>query len=193
MKKSVSAFFYMLVVAGFVITTLSTAYGGYRNHGSYYGSGHRSHHSHYKYNRHHHYASDYFWTSLGIGLLTGVIIQAIATPPPPPRTIVYAAPPPVVVQSQTPIIQYRHAIPPIQQTQRRPEQILRTVKIDTDLLNVRFGPDLQSSVIAKLHYGAEVGVIGAAPEWLYIRTHDGQYGWVLTKFTMDQITSTPVG
>jgi len=38
-----------------------------------------------------------------------------------------------------------------------------------------------------------VGVVGAAPDWLYIKTENGQYGWIMTRFTDYDRVVAPVG
>lgn len=175
MKKILSS---VLVASFLSLSTLTPAFAGHRHHGYHHRPYHHfNYHKHYSH--HHNYDDDYFWVGLGVGLLTGVLVHAITSPPPPPRTVVYTSPPPVVVRTRPQVVYYENYPPP----QPRPKPVLRQVITTTDLLNVRFGPDLQSSVVTQLRHGTIVGVIGAAPGWLYIRTNSGQCGWIMMRYT----------
>lgn len=192
MKKLIT----VLLIAGLACISIGkSSYAGHR----YYGNHHGWHHGgykHYKHHRHssyHYHSSDYIWATLGIGLLTGILINAITTPPPPPRTVVYTTPPQVIVKQSPEVVYYERTYSPMPPAQRELETILRKVVVDAKLLNVRQVPDPQSTVITRLQFGTVVGVIGAAPEWLYIKTANGQYGWVMSQYTIDATTASPVG
>lgn len=45
--------------------------------------------------------------------------------------------------------------------------------------------------MGQVEEGTTLDVVGAVPEWLYIKTASGQYGWVMSKYTLD--AETPVG
>lgn len=140
------------------------------------------HHFHHKY---HH--SKYYWGHFGLGLVTGAVIaKAVTPPPPPPRAVVYASPPPVIIQSTNGI-----TYSTTQDVQQPKELVLRLVKTTPELLNVRSGPNIKESITGQLGQGEVLHVIGAAPDWLYIKTADGQYGWVLSQYTREM--GGPVG
>jgi len=71
------------------------------------------------------------------------------------------------------------------------EPILRQVTITSKMLNVRTLPEMNSTIIRQIQQGDTVGVIGAAPEWLYIKTDDENHGWIKTIFTTE--TDFPSG
>ena len=177
MKKLVSIF---LLMTFFIISAGSEAlaggrYHGYKNH-HYRGGGH-----HYKYSHHrgHYYNSNRYWTSWGVGLLTGAVISTVLYQPPRPRTVVYTSQPQVIVRSEPIVIRQNQPVAP------SPVFALRQVRITTDVLNVRHIPDSGASIINQLRFGQTVDVIGAAPEWLYIKTTAGQHGWVMTRYTSE--------
>lgn len=70
-------------------------------------------------------------------------------------------------------------------------EILRYIKPTVRILNLRSGPGLDEEIIGQAAFGEVLGVIGAAPEWLYIKTQTGQYGWVMTQYT--QALEGPAG
>lgn len=146
--------------------------------GRYYGYGHHSYGSHYssKYYGHRHSSGD-VWAVLGIGLLSGLLFSAIINSQPRERTrtVVYHAAP----RYQPPQYTYSSVVP----LPPQPELILHQVEITVPLLNLRSTPDLAAPVSLQLHEGAQVGVIGAAPEWLYIKTEEGNYGWIKEQYT----------
>ncbi|KJR98470.1 MAG: hypothetical protein VR65_20880 [Desulfobulbaceae bacterium BRH_c16a] len=59
------------------------------------------------------------------------------------------------------------------------------------ILNIRSGPGFEEEVIGQAILGEILGVIGAAPGWLYVKTEEGRYGWVKTEYTQEM--SGPVG
>lgn len=187
MKKTLLS---VLTAVLFLLSTLTPAIAGHRHARHHY----KPHHYHYKHPYKHHYKHhryyrfhnhhDHFWVSLGVGVLTGALIHAITTPP--RRSVVYTTPP-VIERPNPPVVYYQNSPPA---TPPQPDTILRMVTVSTDLLNVRFGPDTNSSIVTQLGHGAVVGVIGAAPDWLYIRTSDGLYGWVMMKYTYESGNSS---
>lgn len=186
MKKGLFLSLLTLIV---ITMTTATCFAG----GRYY-SGPRYHHPHYSHGpriHHHSYHYDRIWAGLGIGLLTGAVIGTIVSSPPPPRqpTVVYTSPPPVIVRS-APVVQPVYVQPekiyPIE-----PERVLRQVTATAQLLNMRSGPDLGSDVVGQVRKNQTLNVIGAAPDWLYIKTDEGYYGWVMTQYTAT--SAQPVG
>ncbi len=147
--------------------------------GRYYHTGHRYYGSSYHHYGHHgsHYNSDDVWIYLGVGLLTGVIIGAIANSQPRERTVVYHTPPQIIVNSQ-PSVSHR-----VLTTYTSTEKVLSQVETTAYLLNVRSIPDQDADITNQLQQGTVLDVIGAAPEWLYIKTASGQYGWIMKQYT----------
>jgi uncharacterized protein YgiM (DUF1202 family) len=185
MKRLISALLVLIFVA--LAPAASVSAGSryhshsYSNH--YYG-GYRGHY--YPYSRHSYHHSDRFLAHLGVGLLAGAVVGSILYNPPAPRTVVYAPPPPVIVQSAPVIVRQQPTYyPPPTDT------ILRQVKSTVHMLNVRSGPGLDEEVIGQVVLGEVLGVIGAAPEWLYVMTAEGRRGWVMTQYTQD--VDGPVG
>ncbi|HKK13209.1 MAG TPA: SH3 domain-containing protein, partial [Gammaproteobacteria bacterium] len=56
--------------------------------------------------------------------------------------------------------------------------------IQAAVLNVRAGPGLEFTVIARVERGVSLAVFGSGPGWYYVRLPDGQYGWVMTQYTI---------
>lgn len=172
----------------FLISTVLSSFAGSR----YYSSGYRNHHhSRYHVNRYynhynHSYDSSYIWAGLGIGLLTGVVVGTIFSEPVRQQTVVYTTPPPATVYAE-PVYVREEFIPSVSQT----DIILRRVETTPHLLNVRSGPGFDTTITGQVLQGSILDVIGAAPEWLYVKTPAGQLGWVLTEFTIE--TEAPVG
>jgi len=61
---------------------------------------------------------------------------------------------------------------------------VRRVVIQAAVLNVRSGPGLEFTVIARVERGVSLAVFGSGPGWYYVRLPDGQYGWVMTQYTI---------
>ncbi|MGB3212212.1 MAG: SH3 domain-containing protein [Desulforhopalus sp.] len=164
----------------FVTSTVATSIAGPR----YYGTSYRNHRYstpytyHRPYYRGYSYHSDRIWTHLGIGLLTGAVIGSVLYQPPRERTIVYNTPPPVYVYSD-PVVVYRQYTAAYPQSPAVLRQVITTPKI----LNIRSGPGLNSAISGQVQQDTVLDVLGAAPEWLYIRTKTGQYGWIMTQYT----------
>jgi len=172
MRKSLSILFLLVI---FLTTTVasSVAGGGHYGHGRSYYHGH-SHHS------------GHLWAGLGVGLLSGMVIGSVLYPMYRERTIIYQSPQPVVVYSDPVILSSGSPPPPTQ-----PQLVLRRVVTTPELLNVRSGPDLNASVFDQVPRNTLLDVLGAAPEWLYIRTETGQYGWIMTRYSRE--AEGPVG
>lgn len=190
MKKQFSI---VLAFSLFLFSTVTVSFArnghGYRSYNSHrgYSTHYRVGYSHYRgHSRHHYSHSNHYWPYLGIGILTGALIGSMFYERPRPRTVYYTSPPPIIVQPQPVIIQQ----PPHPSTPP-PELILRQVKIIEKIVNIRSGPGLENSVINQAHHNESVDVIGAAPNWLYIKTRDGQCGWLMTQYTYE--TDRPMG
>jgi len=177
MRKSLSI---LLCLVFLLFSTTGSALAGFSRH-NYGGYHYRSYGGHYSYRDH----SAYIWAPLAFGLLTGVVLGSALYPPPRERTIVYGTPPPVIVYSNPAAIRQPDA-PPAQ-----PQLVLRRVRTTPNLLNVRSGPDLSASIAGQVRQNSIVDVLGAAPEWLYIRTEAGIYGWIMTQYTRS--AQGPVG
>ncbi len=175
-----SAIVFFLISTGLPCFAGSRHYNsGYRNH-RYYG-----HHVNRYYN-HHNYShnSSYIWAGLGLGLLTGVVVGTVFREPVHKQTVVYTTPTPVYAE---PVYVREEFIPSVSST----DIILRRVETTPQLLNVRSGPGFDTTITGQVLQGSILDVIGAAPEWLYVKTPTGQLGWVLKEFTQE--TEVPVG
>ena len=184
MKKPVSILL-ILSVCMFSMATLVSADSRYYDHD--YGNYYRDHHAPYNY--HHNrssYRGDSFLPLLGIGLLTGAVVGSMLYEPPRHQTVVYSTPPPVIIQSE-PMVVNR----PVASVIPQPEVVIKQVKITERIVNIRSSPGLDSAIIGQAVAGQTVDVIGAAPDWLYIRTGTGQYGWVMSQYTVE--SGGPVG
>lgn len=179
--KRMTSFFLVLMFTVLVPATSSLA--GSRYYSSHYYGGHRGHY--YPYHHSHSYHSDDSLAYLGVGLLTGAVIGSLLYQPPVERTVVYAAPPPPTIVQRTPVI-----ITP-QPVYYPDNEVLRQVKPTVRILNLRSGPGLDEDIIGQATFEEVLGVIGAAPDWLYVKTQNGQYGWVMTQYTQD--LEGPVG
>ena len=176
MKRFIKSGTMVLII---LFLTATTAFAG----GRYYHSGYR-HYGH-SYHHGHHYDSDDAWVYLGVGLLTGVIVGAIASSQPRERTVVYQTPPQVIVTPQ-PVI-----APRVLSTYRYSEAVVGQVETTAYLLNVRSIPDKNGEITDQLQEGSVLDVIGAAPDWLYIKTVNGEYGWIMEQYTRP--ARSPVG
>jgi uncharacterized protein YgiM (DUF1202 family) len=114
---------------------------------------------------------------LGFGLITGAIIantireqhqQNLENEPPPPPDEVESLPDSSPAPSA--------------------ELVVGQVTITTDVLNVRSGPSRDDEIVDQVRKGEMLDVIRDEHDWLYIRTPDGLYGWIMTKFTILQTT-----
>lgn len=188
MKKGI---FIGLAVLLVFSTLITTAFAGGRYYTSrhyyprHYDYSHRSYH-------HHSYRADRIWAGLGIGLLTGAVIGTIVSSPPRQPAVVYTAPPRIYTSPPQVIVQQQ----PVYIASERvyssePELVLRRVTATAELLNVRSGPGLDTPIVGQVRQDQILDVIGAAPDWLYIKTELGNYGWVMTRFTRE--SDHPVG
>ncbi len=183
--KSALSLFLALSVTVLFCTPTAMAGGRYSRHYDY---GYRPyvHDHHYSYS--HRYHNDAWLPLLGVGLLTGAVVGSMVATPPrtvyytPPRTVYYPAP---AVTVYTP-----PASPPAA-TAGQEDVVLRQVTVNEKLVNIRSGPGLDTSILGRAVSGQVVDVIGAAPEWLYIRTASGQYGWIMSRYTTE--VASPVG
>jgi hypothetical protein len=179
MKKPICV---VLALSLYLLSTAPAVMAGPRYHD--YG-GYRNHHSHHYHHYSRSYRGDRYWPLLGVGLLAGAVVGSMVYDP-PRQTVVYTTPPPVIVQSE-PVVVNR----PLASVAPPAEIVLKRVKITEQIVNVRSGPGLDSAVVGQASSGQLLDVIGAAPDWLYIRTTSGQYGWVMSQYTME--TGGPVG
>lgn len=183
MKKTVSM---VLALSLCMLSTATLACADSRYYGNDYGNNYRGQRGPYNYHYSHSRHADSFLPLLGIGLLTGAVVGSMIYDQPRQQTVVYAAPPPVIIQSEPRVVNR-----PMAYVTPQPEVILKQVKMTERIVNVRSGPGLDSAVIGQAVAGETVDVIGAAPEWLYIRTRTGQYGWVMSQYTVE--SGGPVG
>lgn len=58
------------------------------------------------------------------------------------------------------------------------------VVVQAAILNVRSGPSLGFTVVARTEQGVSLPVFGNAPGWYYVRLPDGTYGWVMAQYTI---------
>ncbi len=177
----------LLALSFCILSTAAPVAAGSR----YYDHGHsnyyRGYHHSYSYRPYRHsYHADRYLPLLGVSLLAGAVVGSMIYEPPRRQTIVYNTPPPVIIQSE-PMIHSNTLASVAPQA----EIVLRQVKITERIVNVRSGPGLDSSIIGQAVAGQTVDVIGAAPDWLYVRTGTGQYGWVMSQYTVE--SGSPVG
>ena len=185
MRKTLAILLTLLL---FLISSIATSIANPRYHSSAYRSNfHPRSYTHYRNDYRHHYPihrgryynSYDFWAPLGVGLLTGAVVGSILTQPPRQHTYVYNTPP-VYVQTEPMIVRQQYIrLPPGQ------ELVLKRVRTTPKLLNLRNGPGLDTDVMGQLEKGTTLDVVGAVPDWLYIRTASGQYGWVMSKYTFE--------
>ena len=64
-----------------------------------------------------------------------------------------------------------------------PPQIYGSVSVITSRLNVRSGPGRRHPVVYELPQGTVLTVYGASGGWYYVQLPNGQYGWVMERFT----------
>jgi hypothetical protein len=57
------------------------------------------------------------------------------------------------------------------------------VTVTAELLNVRSGPGLDQPILSQVVRGTVLIIQGSAEGWYYVQLPDGQFGWVMTKFT----------
>lgn len=174
----------ILLVLSFLLFSPATfTLAGPRYYGHDYGNYYRGHHQSYRY---HHYPRSYhgdvFLTHLGVGLLAGAVVGSILYEPPRQQTVVYAAPPPRMVRYEPAVISRSMSMA---EAAPGPELVLRRVQVTERLVNIRSLPGLDSSVIGQAVAGQTIDVVGAAPEWLYVRMASGQHGWIMSQYTVE--------
>ena len=72
------------------------------------------------------------------------------------------------------------AAPPVEVEE---DVIDTTVAVTAQLLNVRQGPAAGHPVVAQVHRGTHLAVVGTAPGWLYVELPGGDLGWVMEAYT----------
>jgi hypothetical protein len=178
----------ILIISLFLFSTVTVSLAGSRH-------GYRSYNTHYRtgypYHRvptgHNYPHANHFFPYFGAGMLTGALIGSAISVSPRPRTIYYSSPPRAIVQSESIVTpQYTPVTPSAPQ-----ELVLRQVKIIAKIVNIRSGPGLENTVINQAHRDETVDVIGVSPDWLYVKTQEGQYGWLMTQYTLE--VDRPVG
>jgi uncharacterized protein YgiM (DUF1202 family) len=171
----------LLVLSFLLLSPAKFSLAGPRYYGHEYGNYYRGYHQSYSYHHYpRYYHGDVFLSHLGIGLLAGAVVGSILYDPPRQQTVIYAAPPPPMVRYE-PVVMSR----PVAETAPRPDLVLRRVQVTERLVNIRSLPGLDSSVIGQAVAGQTIDVVGAAPEWLYVRTASGQNGWIMSRYTVE--------
>ena len=128
---------------------------------------------------HHHYPH---WGAFGVGIITGAIIADLFYGP-PARTVIVQPAPPIVVQTP-PVIGRQTYAPPYPSA-----PVGNWVSVTAQILNVRSGPGMNFAVIGRVYQGDLLFTQGTAPQWIYVRLPDGNFGWVMAEFTTQ--TSSP--
>lgn len=177
MRRSLSV---IIILVFLFVTTVTASLANSRH----YSTGHGSHH-HYSYRGHSHH-SDHIWAGLGIGLLTGAVIGSVLYQIPEEQTIIYKTAPPHIIYVDPATVE-----PPYPTTPPQPQVVLRRVKTTAELLNIRSAPGVDAAIFSQLEQNTILDVLGAAPDWLYVRTETGLYGWVMAEYTTE--AEGPVG
>jgi hypothetical protein len=58
------------------------------------------------------------------------------------------------------------------------------VTVTAERLNVRSGSALDRAIVAKVSRGTVLDVHASTEDWLYVELPDGEFGWVLARYTM---------
>ena len=61
--------------------------------------------------------------------------------------------------------------------------VIGIVSVTAQRLNVRSGPGKSYSEVCQIHNGDVLTIYGYVPDWLYVQLPDGQFGWVMKKYT----------
>ena len=61
--------------------------------------------------------------------------------------------------------------------------VIGIVSVTAQRLNVRSGPGKSYSEVRQIHNGDVLTIYGYVPDWLYVQLPDGQFGWVMKKYT----------
>ena len=179
MKKLIA----FLVLVGFLFSvTAPMAVADRRGH---YRPGYGHHVRHHSHVRVYHASPDHFWLGLGFGVLTGAMASSLYYySPPPPRVFYYE--PRAVVVPPSPVV-----VPPARHRfGEAPEALYGQVAVTAAELNMRSQPDSESAVTGRVRKGEVLDVIESIPQWFYVRTPAGRYGWVMDRYTQP---SQPVG
>ena len=137
---------------------------------------------------HHHYP---YWSSLGIGIITGAILANLFYRP-PARTVIVE---PAYPAGAYPVRAYAVVAQPAPIVKRSSSRVYPTatsghwVAVATQILNVRSGPGMDFSVIGRVYQGDLLLAKGSAPAWMYVRLPDGNFGWVMSEYISP--TSSP--
>ena len=83
----------------------------------------------------------------------------------------------VVEPPDKPVAKERSPVVPLE------ESVGDTVSVVVPLLNVRSGPGSDFPVIFQVHEGESLIVHGYAPDWLYVKSKDNEFGWVMLIYT----------
>ncbi|MBU0966681.1 MAG: SH3 domain-containing protein [Proteobacteria bacterium] len=75
------------------------------------------------------------------------------------------------------------APPPEVVVQPQPPQIYGSVSVIANRLNVRSGPGREHPVVFQLRQGTILTIYGGSAGWYYVQLPNGQYGWVMERFT----------
>jgi hypothetical protein len=130
---------------------------------------------------HHHYP---YWSSFGIGIITGAIVANLFYRP-PDRTIIVEPAYPV---GAYPVGAYPIVAQPAPIVKRSSSPVYKTatsghwVAVATQRLNVRSGPGMDFPVIGRVYQGDLLLTRGSAPAWIYVRLPDGNFGWVMSEY-----------
>ena len=63
------------------------------------------------------------------------------------------------------------------------EEASGQVSVTASVLNVRLGPGKEYAVIYQIHKGYVLEVHGKTTGWLYVELPNGEFGWIMTRFT----------
>jgi uncharacterized protein YgiM (DUF1202 family) len=136
----------------------------------------------YRYHHHSHPAS--YWGAFGVGIITGSIVANLFYGP-PARTVIVEPAPPVVLQPAPVIVQRSYA--PV----NPPAATDNWVSVATPILNVRSGPGMNFPTIGRVYQGDLLFTKGTAPQWVYVRLPNGNFGWVMARFISQTPASAP--
>ena len=63
------------------------------------------------------------------------------------------------------------------------EEVSDQVSVTASVLNVRLGPGKEYAVLYQIHKGYVLEVYGKATGWLYVELPNGEFGWIMKRFT----------
>lgn len=185
MKKLFSV---ILVISLLLFSTVTVSFAGSKHGYRSYKTHYRTWPSHYRHPAgHHSFHASHFFPYFGVGMLTGALIGSVISTPPRPKTVYYTSPAQIIVQPDPVMVPQYTPLPP----PAPPELVLQQVKIIGKIVNIRSGPGLENTVIDQALHNETVDVIGVAPEWLYVKTGEGRYGWLMKQYTLE--IGRPVG